>query len=112
MKLWINQMKIKSVKVVFRKYSYFFTINLATPLICIFLFIFKVGGGSWSLDKGIQTLLITVILVLIVSLITILPFDIYRYKKDKKMCDSVGIDYDEFVMLDELEKEEARKRID
>jgi hypothetical protein len=28
------------------------------------------------------------------------------------MCDSVGIDYDEFLMLDELEKEKARKRID
>jgi hypothetical protein len=49
------------------------------------------------------------IIVLVASSISLLPYDIFKTKKDSKMCKELGLDYYTFAILDEAGKDEIRE---
>ena len=93
-----------------RKYSTFSTVILSTLLIIFGYIISSILSGenlSWELLTKSGW---AFIIVLAASLVSLLPYDIFKTKKDSKMCKELGLDYYTFAVLDEVGKDEIREK--
>lgn len=99
------------IKLIIRRYSYFSTIVLATVLIAIFYFFVEVyQDGAESILDNLKSVAIAIALVTLAASVSLLPKDIFQAKKDKKLCEKLGIDFDEFSLMDEEAKDEIRNK--
>jgi predicted permease len=101
-----------NIKLIIRRYSYFSTIVLATVLIVIFYFFVEVyQDGAESVLDNLKRAAIAIAMITLAASVSFLPKDIYQAKKDKNLCEKLGIDFDEFSLMDEEAKDEIRNRV-
>lgn len=96
-----NGSGVKRLKLFLRSYSIFWTLTLS---VAICGFIYEVRSEQFSLYKYALALSI-IVLVFVVSA---LPFDMWLKKKDKILCGHLGISYEDFVIKPENEKDSLR----
>jgi len=96
-----NSGGVKRLKLFLRSYSIFWTLTLS---VAIGGFIYEIRSEQFSLDQYALVLFI-IVLVFVVSA---LPFDIWQKKKDKILCGHLGISYEDFVFKPANEKDSLR----
>jgi len=94
-----------------RKYSSFSTINLTAILINFGYIISSLISGENSTGNILAKSGWFFICILVASTISFLPYDIWKIRKDTKICEKLGINYNDFTILDETEKDEIRGRV-
>jgi len=100
-----------NIKLLIRRYSYFSTIVLTTVLIAIFYLLIEVyQDGPQSFLENMKRAAIGIAIVTIAASLSLLPKDIFQAKKDKKLCARLDLDFDDFSLMNDEEKDEIRKR--
>ncbi|NRB26012.1 hypothetical protein [Shewanella sp.] len=98
------------IKLFMRRYSNFSTVNLTVILIGLGYAILNLFNNEWTLKMAIIKLTLYFSVVFAATCVSFLPYDIFKSKKDKKLCLEIDMDYDQFSMLDEIDKDELRKK--
>ncbi|WNC68731.1 hypothetical protein RI845_00955 [Thalassotalea nanhaiensis] len=91
-----------NLKLILRRYSYFSTFVLVVA-IGSFISHFTLEDFSW------KVFIISISAVIGCASVTLLPVDIIKARKDRRMCERVNLDFDKFSMMKEVDKESIRK---
>lgn len=102
-----------NLKLTLSKYENFFSIMINLTIVIfigIAIVLFK-NLGDFSIGKVLLAFVYCFGGLLVMSIAFILPTDIIRANKDKKMCDDISIEYDDkFLMLEKAQKKALRER--
>ncbi len=93
-----------------RKYSTFSTLVLSTTLVAIVYSAYATFTSDRSIFDVAEKALVGVFIVVCASLVSLLPYDLYKVNKDKKMCRSLNLDYRSFAVKTEEQKDEIREK--
>ncbi|WP_153810722.1 hypothetical protein [Paraglaciecola chathamensis] len=93
-----------------RKYSTFSTLVLSTIIVANVYSAYVTFTSDRSIFDVAEKALVGVFIVVCASLVSLLPYDLYKVNKDKKMCRSLNLDYRSFAVKTEEQKDEIREK--